>query len=60
MAIFSSVVCLFAGNVAGMESPFDTSCQGQWQFPKAKVERLPVADVTSLTELLGAGRRLDQ
>jgi hypothetical protein len=23
MIIFSSVICLFAGNVAGMESPFD-------------------------------------
>ncbi|MFL6600692.1 MAG: hypothetical protein ACJ8R9_05120 [Steroidobacteraceae bacterium] len=25
MIIFSSVICLFDGNVAGMESPFDIS-----------------------------------
>src|SRR5262245_1209143 len=30
MGIFSSVIFLFGGNVAGMESPFDISCQGPW------------------------------
>jgi len=28
--IFSSIICLFAGNVAALESLFDISCQGPW------------------------------
>jgi hypothetical protein len=43
MIIFSSVICLFGGNVAAMESPFDISCQGPWvvsQVAPAK-RRLP-------------------
>src|SRR5262249_41700082 len=30
MVIFSSVICLFAGHVAALESLFDISCQGPW------------------------------
>src|SRR5438067_242699 len=30
MMIFSSVICVFGGNVAALESPFDISCQGPW------------------------------
>src|SRR4030088_231083 len=30
MMFFSSVICLFGGNVAALESPFDISCQGPW------------------------------
>src|SRR5262245_61974274 len=30
MGIVSSVICLFGGNVAALESPFDISCQGPW------------------------------
>jgi hypothetical protein len=30
MIIFSSVIRLFGGNVAALESPFDISFQGPW------------------------------
>jgi len=30
MGIVSSGICLFGGNVAAIESPFDISCQGPW------------------------------
>jgi hypothetical protein len=30
MGIVSSVICLFGGNVAALESQFDISCQGPW------------------------------
>src|SRR5215470_6345675 len=30
MIIFTSVICLFGGNVAALESPFDISCQRPW------------------------------
>jgi hypothetical protein len=30
MGIVSSAICLFGGNVAAIESPFDISCQGPW------------------------------
>jgi hypothetical protein len=28
--IVSTVICLFGGNVAALESPCDISCQGPW------------------------------
>jgi len=51
---FLLVICLFAGNVAALESLFDISCQGPWVASESEVEqRFPL--VISLTELLGAG-----
>jgi hypothetical protein len=60
MGIVSSVICLFGGNVAALESPFDISCQGPWVASESENSALPVVDVTSLSELLGARQRLDQ
>src|SRR5260370_31575960 len=45
MVIFSSVICLFAGNVAALESLFDISCQGPW-----------VASQVALSGLIGRSR----
>jgi hypothetical protein len=56
MRIVSSVICLFGGNVAAIESPFDISCQGPWVVSESEGGN----SVTSLLELLGAGQGLDQ
>src|SRR6516164_8108135 len=45
MIIFSSVICLFGGDVAALESPYDISCQGLgrsrpiWTAPAGRVHR---------------------
>src|SRR5215470_2025123 len=53
MMIFSSVVCLFGGNVAAIESPFDISCQGPWVVSQVA---LGGADKTQPADLDSAGR----
>jgi len=62
MGIVSSVICLFGGNVAALESPFDILMPGAMgSFRRRRWNSaLPVVDVTSLSELLGARQRLDQ
>src|SRR6516162_6774337 len=50
MMIFSSVICLFGGNVAALESPFDISCQGPWvvsQVAPGASDRTQPADLDS-------------
>jgi hypothetical protein len=36
MIIFSSVICLFGGNVAASECPFDISCQAMGRQPACR------------------------
>src|SRR5438552_10104383 len=62
MIIFSAVSCLFGGNVAASECPFDISCQGPWVASESGggTALCQWWNVTSLPELLGAGQRLDR
>jgi|ERR1043166_2229259 hypothetical protein len=62
MIIFSAVICLFGGNVAASECPFDISCQGPWVASESEGGTAPCQwwNVTSLPELLGAGQRLEK
>src|SRR6266576_1454996 len=50
MMIFSSVICLFGENVAGLESPFDILCQGPCVASEGEggTAALPAVDVASL------------
>src|SRR5438445_2267800 len=53
MIIFSSVICLFGGNVAALESSYDISCQGAWAHSQVA---LGGADRTQPADLDSAGR----
>src|SRR6516225_6135423 len=49
MIIFSSVICLFGGNVAALESPYDISCQGPADLDSAGRPRASMGAYRSRT-----------
>src|SRR6516165_3131287 len=58
MIIFSSVICLFGGNVAALESPFDISCQGPWDVAGRSGQCRPAASMGACRSRTNADDRL--
>src|SRR6266550_4555963 len=59
MMIFSSVICLFGGNVAALESPFEISCQRPGLHQRELLDALPLPQQVTRVRVEAIGAVVD-